>query len=352
MMANSPYSLLQIVQIVLSTYAILAGLRLLAPSLGLVDQPNFRKRHVGSIPLVGGIGLLLGATLAAFGAAIPGRDVIWFFGLATSIVLIGVVDDRFDMRPTVKLSFQIAVVSVFLALNPGQPFLLHELAAPPALTFTVNTLFVVGAINTFNMLDGSDGLAGAVASVVLASLTLTAYFGGAPLSLFICTTFLAAVMAFLSMNAQTPWQPRATIFLGDAGSMLLGAIIAVSLLDLTRSSAGWNISHAVFFLAFPIVEAVSLFARRLALGRSPFSADRLHLHHLLSDAGWTASATALAIATANGVTACIGAALHEISAGLGFSLLTFSALFVLHALVVRRLQNSERSENLLASFDK
>lgn len=348
-MAHSPFSPLQIVQIVLSTYAILVGLRLFAPRLGLVDQPNFRKRHVGSIPLVGGIGLFLGGSLAAFSDSSPNVEVVWFFCLASAIVVIGVIDDRYDLPPLVKLTFQLLCVGCFLAFNPGQSFTLHELALPNSAVFLMNTVFITGAINAFNMLDGSDGLAGGVAAVVLASLTVTAHFSGASLSLFICATFLATVMAFLSMNLQTPWQPRATIFLGDAGSMLLGLIIAFSLLDLTRSAAQWRVSHAVFFLAFPIIEALSLFVRRIAAGRSPFSADRLHFHHLLADAGWTASATALGIATANGIMACVGAALHEVSAGLGISLTVFVAMLLAHALIVRRLQHSHRDTALYVS---
>lgn len=339
-MANTSFSLFQISQIVLSTFSVLVGLRLLAPRLGLVDKPNLRKRHVGTIPVVGGIGLLMGATLAIYARGYVSSESAWFVGFATTIVAIGVVDDRFDMKAGVKLSLQILATTIFLITNPGSQLRVHEFDAPLWISTLLHILFLTGSINAFNMLDGSDGLAGGVAAVVLAALTLASHFSGAPFSSLICTAFLSAVMAFLSMNAQTPWQPRATIFLGDAGSMLLGLVISFALLDLTRASARWQLSHVAFFLAFPIIETISLFARRINLRRNPFSADRLHMHHLLIDAGWSASATALAIATVNGGMALLGAALHEAAASMFFSGILFSALFVAHSIVVRQLTQS------------
>ena len=171
------------------------------------------------------------------------------------------------------------------------PVSLGALSAP----FTV--LATVGLINALNMIDGVDGLAGLqvlCALVMLAAASL--YAGNTPLSsvLIICC---GAVLGFLAFNLRTPLRKRAGVFLGNAGSAVLGLVIAWASFRLTQ-----NPSHPVspvlapFLIALPVIDCLVLMVHRSREHGRPFSADRNHLHHRMLAAGFRPGEVALALA--------------------------------------------------------
>jgi UDP-GlcNAc:undecaprenyl-phosphate GlcNAc-1-phosphate transferase len=162
---------------------------------------------------------------------------------------------------------------------------------------------IVGLINAVNMMDGIDGLAGSLTLVSLFWLAVAAKLLG--LNAEFAVSLLAAfcVVGFLGFNLRHPWQPRAKVFLGDAGSLMLGALLGFLAVAIVQQRGGGQTFSPVAVLwicAIPIIDTLSLIVRRMAAGRSPFSSDRQHLHHLMLDAGLNESqaVTALSICCA------------------------------------------------------
>lgn len=276
-----------------------------AARVGFVDRPGGRKAHVGAVPLIGGLAVVL-AAFAALGIAdlwLPSAEQIqWTFAVAVLVLLVGgILDDAFNLPASIKAAIQVVALTppVLLAnlriewlgrIPHSQPLLLHGFALP--YTF----LCLLGFVNAFNMLDGLDGLAGGVALVCSFFLGALAYFGGDWRILFAVVAFAAGTLVFLAYNIRTPWRGRAAVFLGDAGSMVLGLVLGWAAIRL----AG-NPHHAVaspmaiaWVLGLPVVDTLVVMGRRLLRRRSPFAPDRMHLHHLLLDLG-LAPATVTAV---------------------------------------------------------
>jgi UDP-GlcNAc:undecaprenyl-phosphate/decaprenyl-phosphate GlcNAc-1-phosphate transferase len=141
------------------------------------------------------------------------------------------------------------------------------------------------------MSDGVDGLAGTLSLVSLALFTGFALYAGDVAQAERLLALCAALLGFLLWNLRFPWQPRARVFLGNGGSMLLGFVIAWTSVRLTQNAAH-PISPVLgpWTLALPLIDCVTLMFRRWRQGRSPFSSDRHHMHHMLLDAGFSAPA--------------------------------------------------------------
>jgi UDP-GlcNAc:undecaprenyl-phosphate GlcNAc-1-phosphate transferase len=158
----------------------------------------------------------------------------------------------------------------------------------------VTIFVVVGMINALNMADGVDGLAGGQAVVSLLLFVCFALYAGNDSVAERLLAVAAAVLGFLCWNLRRPGLARAEVFLGDAGSMLLGFIIAWTAIRLSQNPA-----HPVspvlgpWTIALPLIDCCSLIIRRLRQGRSPFAGDREHLHHLLLDAGYSQTTIAV-----------------------------------------------------------
>ena len=163
-----------------------------------------------------------------------------------------------------------------------------------AIPFTV--FCTVGVLNAVNMSDGLDGLAGGLALVTLGSLSYLAYYTGHSENLDALVVLMACIMGFLVFNARSPWCKKAKVFMGDAGSMFLGFVIARFLIDFSQGDQ--RIMHpviALWIFAVPLMDTVAVMLRRMLAGHSPFSADRKHLHHILLSIGLSPGQTVIAI---------------------------------------------------------
>jgi len=271
---------------------------LLAPNakrLRLVDVPNGRKDHAVSTPVVGGIAIFAGVGAGLAPAMIALWDVpsnLLGFGMAAVIVMIsGVLDDVYDLRWYFRLAAQTAAALVMVSVGDvriehvGALFGLADVSSGP-LSVPLTVFATVGMINALNMIDGVDGLAGSLSTSALLMLLAAAVYAGNETLAYALAVPIAAIAAFLCLNLRSPWQKRARVFMGNSGSALLGLLIAWAMFQLTQSPA-----HPVtpvlapFFLAVPLVDCIALIVRRLAKRKSPFHADREHVHHLLLDAG-------------------------------------------------------------------
>lgn len=262
----------------------------LAKKLELVDKPNARKLHVGHVPLSGGIVLLAGLWFTL--PFLPKNAATWATVLLSlPLFILGAVDDRFELSARLRILAQLIIglllvfvfgmtISQLDSVSSAAPFVLGPLVA---ILFTL--MCTCGVLNAINMADGIDGLLGSVASISLAAIAFLAIQSNAlpeaSLSLFV----LGLLAGYLAFNLGFFGAGR-RVFLGDSGSMLVGLVLLVLLIELsqketpviTPTSAGW-------LLGLPLLDTVSVMVRRMVQGRSPFAAGRDHFHHVLQDLG-------------------------------------------------------------------
>ncbi len=279
-----------------------------APVIGLLDHPIAdRKSHDAPTPVVGGLGILAGLIVfPAFAGVLDNAQWFWLLSAAVLLAAIGVADDRYDLRWYWRIAAQ--VLAALLIAIPGQTSI-QSLGASTYLSLELGswalpfTIFaVVGVINATNMIDGMDGLAGTMALVSLLAMALIA--SEPQLSQFLWAT-VAMLLAFLAFNLRRPGLPRAACFLGNSGSAIVGLVLAWSAIRLTASGDP-SPSIAPWLVALPILDCLIQIARRLLNRRSPFSADSGHLHHLLTNHGWSVGATVAVLVGMHVAFVCVG----------------------------------------------
>ncbi|UFH58551.1 glycosyltransferase family 4 protein [Sulfurovum mangrovi] len=248
-----------------------------APKWGLMDVPNGRSAHRNHTPRGAGIGFYFAVAiiLPLFYSELLSEH--WLVLLAIFLVLlVGILDDHRDTAPKTKFVV-LALSTVIIYLDGiyidhvGIYFGMNVSLGWFALPFTV--FAVMGFTNALNLIDGLDGLAGSLSIVILSAFF---YIGVVHHDLFLLIfagAFIAALFAFLVYN----WNP-ASIFMGDSGSLTLGFLISV----LAIKSLDYIPAVAVLFIAaVPLLDTFIVMIRRKRNGRSMFSADKCHMHHLL-----------------------------------------------------------------------
>ena len=319
-----------------------------APRLGLVDTPTERKQHKGSVPLVGGIALLVTMWCGFFlwgdvhVSILSVRDnnaLPLFLICSTFLVCSGALDDRFGLgissRVVTELLVALAVteladlrVSYLGDLVGLGTIQLHPMAAYP---FTVIAIF--GVINAFNMLDGVDGLVGLLVLSTLIAFHIFTETQPGFVSLFVG----ASVAAFLISNlGMTNFIPKT--FLGDAGSRLLGFVVVFLLLGAASGQVGGTKiikpATALFLVGFPLFDMVFTTIRRVMRGKSPFSADRTHAHHLLLNLGFSTVKVSAVIVTVNLCINFFGLILHRSAVAEYYQLAIFFICFAIYWVVM------------------
>jgi UDP-GlcNAc:undecaprenyl-phosphate GlcNAc-1-phosphate transferase len=347
-------------------------MRPLAVRVGLTDQPNSRKVHEGEIPLVGGLAIFaaLGATGWVFDFSREFAALLTGGGI---LVALGALDDRWELSPTVRLVGQIGaalvmclggglVVNDLGALLPyGQPLELGIFGVP----FTV--FATVALINSVNMSDGIDGLAGSQSLLSLAGLGVAmALTGAASSGVLPLFALCGCLCAFLAFNLRAPWRRKAGVFLGDAGSNLLGFALAWFLVQASQGDGATLPAPAVlWFVALQVFDTVEIVVRRVLRGRSPFGADREHLHHVFLLAGFSVSETVCSMAafTVAGIAIGLFATAYRLADPavlfafmlcgtlfLGVILRTWRIMRFLHRSICRRKQPVDRRRQQVSWF--
>lgn len=265
----------------------------LAARLNLLDHPDDgRKDHAHPTPVTGGIAILVGCLVGFFGMQASTSTVQAFGAAAVLLVVVGIYDDLYDLRWYWRILAQ-AVAALLMIYWGGVrveqigptlglgPMSLGWLSVP----FTV--FATIGLINAMNMIDGADGLAGSLGLAALVMLAAASVYAGNAVLAARLSVLCGALAAFLAWNVRLPWRPRARVFLGNAGSALLGLVIAWVAFRLTQNPGHpVNPVLALWLLPIPVMDCLVLIARRLQEGRSPFSAGRDHIHHFMQDAGF------------------------------------------------------------------
>lgn len=207
--------------------------------------------------------------------------------IATSALLLitGVLDDKYDIKAKYKLfiqlvcAFSIALAGTRITSLYGV-FGIHDL--PLYIQYLLTMLVITGVVNAFNLMDGIDGLAGGLSLVGFMIMAILSFVFSDYTAAIMYTAFIGALVGFLKFNLTTK-----KIFMGDAGSLLLGFVLVVSgiqLLEQSQHQVKMNPSLVLFlivgFFCIPVLDSLRVYLVRIKKGSSPFKADRSHLHHL------------------------------------------------------------------------
>jgi len=252
---------------------------------GVVDLPGDRKAHHEAKPLMGGLSFFLAAVVAVpvFYPVTP--QILSLISGALIIVTVGILDDIKDLRPLYKLAGQLAAALVLVLFNLENFGVLLEflnrLLIPGFVTVILITGWVVLMINALNLIDGLDGLAAGTALIIAGALAAVALIKGNYWLLGLTLITGGAVLGFLPYNAH-----KARIFMGDAGSMLLGYFLAaLHLFAVTSPFSASLVLGSAFIFAYPALDVSYAIYRRLRDRGSIFKGDRGHIHHILLNLG-------------------------------------------------------------------
>ncbi len=317
----------------------LVALKPVANKMGLMDVPGGRKQHQAATPLVGGLGIYLGTLSMTLFTPIVYAEFSSLLAISALILFIGILDDLKELSVATRMSCQ-AIATIIMALGAGNqlnsfgdilfvgPIILGIMALPL-------TIFVtVGVINAINMSDGIDGLSGGLVLITLSFLGITAYIAGDAALLYFITILACSLLAFLMLNFRHPWKGQALVYLGDAGSTLLGFITAWLLIKTTQGNdAIIPPVLALWFLAIPLMDTVGLLIRRPLEGKSPFHPGRDHLHHLLMDSGLGVEKTVIGMYVAGITLGSMGLLAHYAGASEGTMFASFIFLFLVYLLL-------------------
>lgn len=279
-----------VIVVSLLTVFLIFVLRPLAIKASYTDTPNTRKIHKGKIPLTGGISIFLATCLTS----VIVYEILPFDNMTLLIcaglsLLLGAVDDKFDLQASTKLTLQIAIASVFtmstghVVTSLGSPIGFAGSVELGVLSIPFTVFAIAGLKNTFNMVDGCDGLAASLVIVPLLALIFVVPDALSEPSRKILLVLSSSILVFLFFNFSNSKGLKA--FMGDGGSLCLGFIVAASFVEFSASNTLYDPSLVLWFSAIPIIDFCTVIVRRKLLKRKIMAPDRSHLHHLLLSLG-------------------------------------------------------------------
>lgn len=284
------------------------------PRIGLVDNPDQRKNHQGAVPLVGGISTFLSITYFLYNnIALFPHSYLYLFCI-TVLVVIGALDDKFDISFKLRMAVQAILALYFIQVSGMQLTELGDLLGfgnivlPDAIAKIVTVLGVLGAISAFNMVDGFDGLLGALASTSFIGLAILFSIAGFEQYAYLCLVFIVAMLPYLLFNLGFLGRTR-KVFMGDSGSMMIGFTIIFMLIFAVQSTPEkqtMRVVTALWLITLPLVDMTAIIYRRIRKGKSPFEADREHLHHIFDRIGFTPKQTLTTITCISLLCAMVG----------------------------------------------
>lgn len=274
----------------------------------LYDIPDERKVHTQAVASLGGVGIFGGFLLASL-LSIQGYlnpEFQYFFAAALVIFFLGLKDDLVVLSASKKIVGQIIAASILIHLGGIRINSMHGLFGfdhlPEAFELALSYFTIIVIINSFNLIDGIDGLAGSLG--VLTMVVFGTYFFAIGFQAYALLAFALAgsLVAFLIFN-----HPPAKIFMGDSGSLMIGLINAIMVIKFINVASdpsiavplASSVAIGVAILIVPLLDTLRVFAIRIFNGRSPFTPDRNHIHHLLLSRGLSHAGVTLTCVSAN-----------------------------------------------------
>ncbi len=301
-MSNGLYMFIASVFAFFMSVTLTPVVRTFAYKFKVTDVPKDNRRmHKSEMPLMGGLAIFLAFVAGILIFCEIDSKVIGMLLGALLIVITGIIDDKYDMNAFLKLFFQIAsgLIAVLSGIVIEQVNLFGHIISFGKLSGVVSLIWIVLLTNAINLIDGLDGLSCGVSAISSVTLLLSLVNSiETPVNVILMIACLAgSCLGFLPFN----FNP-AKIFMGDTGALFLGyAMSVLSIMGCFKLNA--VVSFWVPFLVFalPLVDTVFAFARRILTGRSPFSADRGHMHHRLIDRGFDQRHAVLILYAVSGV---------------------------------------------------
>ena len=303
--------------------------RRLAVHLGFVDAPAQRKLHAAPMPLLGGLAIFGGAVIAliAFSGQLP-SSVGGVLLAMTIVVLIGLLDDWRGLPAWAKMGglFLASVVLILFDVRVKLPI-------PEPLNIAITLLWLLGIANAINFLDNMDGLSAGISAVAASFMLLLGLINDQFLVSALAAAVLGATLGFLRYN----FKP-ANIFMGDAGSLFLGFLLALLGLQLrfpdNVSFVTWMVP--VFILAVPIFDMTLVVFSRLRRGLSPNTPGKDHTSHRLAQMGYTQREAVLIIYLITGATGMVAIFITQATIPEGYVI--FGIVLALAAAAIWRLE--------------
>lgn len=283
------------------TFLIVPVVVIFARKFNLLYKPNNRSSHANPVPALGGIAIFAGFIITFQLITSITKQQSFTIIIATSLIfLVGLIDDLVEVKPWRKLII-IILLSLFITQTQGLTidnfhglFSINQLNKLFSIAVTV---FVIAYItNAINLIDGVDGLASGLGITILSIFSYCFYHSNNIQYLSLTLPMIASLTAFLLFNI---WGRRYKIFMGDSGSLLLGLIVAVSLIRFMKIGQGAidniGISPVTAFavLIIPVYDAIHVSIKRLVTGRPLFKPDKGHIHHTYLKLGFTHRITSL-----------------------------------------------------------
>jgi UDP-GlcNAc:undecaprenyl-phosphate GlcNAc-1-phosphate transferase len=328
----------------------------IALKYGIVDKPdNIVKTHKEPVAYLGGVAMLVGLAAGILAGIYCLYDqecfrpvIKWLFGIlagAAVACFVGILDDIFNLSPARKMLGQ--VIASFVLLVVGIRPALHYFTDPLgwqmpqqleiALGVPVVIFFVLGATNSLNLLDGLDGLCAGVTAIITVGMLLLAVHRstwgfsnvGDPVRIIVCLGLVGSVCGFLPFNRHP-----AKIFMGDAGSMMLGFTVAALMILFAEQVPRWWMASIVVF-GLPILDTATALVRRLLNKRPLFVSDRGHIYDQMIDRGIPLRKTVIMCYLLAGLYAFIGIAISQIRTR--YAVFVYVIVFAVSALLVWKL---------------
>lgn len=302
--------------------------RIAAYKFKVTDVPKDNRRmHKKEMPLMGGLAIFAAFVTGVLVFCDIDGKIIGFILGAALITVTGIIDDKYDMKPLVKFLLQLAsaVIAVLSGLEIesinlfGRYILFGEWAG------FVTVIWIVALTNAINLIDGLDGLSCGVSTISCFTLLVSLFYSDTPFSVILMIGILAgSCLGFLPFN----FNP-AKIFMGDTGALFLGYSMSVlSILGCFKLNALVSFWVPFLIFALPLVDTAFAFIRRILTGRSPFSADRGHLHHRLIDKGYDQKHSVMILYAVSGISG-ISAILISVDKYIGGAAMLIVAVAIL-----------------------
>ncbi len=328
----------------------------IALKLGIVDKPDHKvKIHKEPVAYLGGIGIFVGFAVGVLTGiyCLIGSDYLtsalrWLLGIlagAAVACFVGFIDDIFDLSPRKKFFGEIlaALPLIAVGIMPALIFSANYFGWPMSplvewiLGFFIVIFFVLGATNSLNLLDGLDGLCAGVTAIITFALLILAIHRstwgfsdmGNSVRIIVCLGLFGGVCGFLPFNRYP-----AKIFMGDAGSILLGFNIAAIMIMFAQEHPRWWMASILIF-GLPILDTATALARRLLNKRPLFVSDRGHIYDQMIDRGLSLKGTVTICYLLAGTYAFIGIVISQIPTR--YALLVYVAVVVVSAFIIWRM---------------
>ena len=327
----------------------------LARVFNLVDEPDDRKQHIGSIPLVGGLSIAASVMVVMIWAgalAVPTTGIFLTIGLILG--LLGMLDDYSEISPRYRLLVQIIVGLALCFVADLKIVSVGDLVGNGYVTFglVASVIFTVicsvGVFNSINMIDGIDGLAGTIVFLSAAAMVSIAFSAGDLFSAGVLISVVSAVAAYLVFNLSFYGKAR-KVFMGDSGSLFLGFTLLWFFIYLSQGeNAPMSPVVAGWIFGLPLADTVAVIVGRLIRGEHPLAAGRDHIHHRLLRHGFSSKTVLKIIALYHLIFVLIGVLFNETPSAEPFLFWGFVIITVIHFFVLTYFL--PHSKNSLHSF--